>query len=90
MQMDFIPDCDFTDPHPVLPEGVAQCKGFSQPSWITKCVTLINESGVDVTRDICHSVKSNLVIDSDGMPLGNDHIVVQIAESLVEDEVPSE
>jgi hypothetical protein len=26
--MDFIPGCDFTNPRPVLPEGVAQCKGF--------------------------------------------------------------
>jgi hypothetical protein len=50
MQMDFIPGCDFTDPCPVLPEGVAQCKGFGRLSWITKCVTLMNESGVDVAR----------------------------------------
>jgi hypothetical protein len=28
MHMDFIPGCDFIDPRPVLPEGVAQCKGF--------------------------------------------------------------
>jgi hypothetical protein len=28
MQMDFIPSCDFTDPRPVLPEGVAQCDGL--------------------------------------------------------------
>jgi hypothetical protein len=90
MQMDFIPGCDFTDPRPVLPEGVAQCDGFGRPSWITKCVTLTNESGVDVARDICHCVNVDLVIDSDGMPLGNDRVAVQIAESLVEDEVPSE
>jgi hypothetical protein len=66
MQMDFIPGCDFTDPRPVLPEGV------------------------DVARGICHCVNADLVIDSDGMPLGNDRVVVQIAESLVEDKVPSE
>jgi hypothetical protein len=74
--MDFIPGCDFTDPCPVLPEGVAQCEGFGRPSWITKCVILTNESGVDVARGICHSVKVDLVIDSDGMPLGNDRVVV--------------
>jgi hypothetical protein len=90
MQMDFIPGCDFTDPRPMLPEGVAQCEGFGRPSWITKCVTLTNESGMDVARGICHSVKADLVVDSDGLPLNNDHVVVQIAESLVEDEVPSE
>jgi hypothetical protein len=90
MQMDFIPGSDFTDPCPVLPEGVAQCEGFGRPSWITKCVTLTNEFGVDVARGICHCVNADLIIDSDGMPLGNDRISVQIAESLVEDEVSSE
>jgi hypothetical protein len=90
MQMDFIPGCDFSDPRPMLPEGVAQCEGFGRPSWITKCVTLTNESGVDVARDICHSVKAYPIIDSDGMPLGNDRVAVQIVESLVDDEVPSE
>jgi hypothetical protein len=79
MQMDFIPGSDFTDPRPVLPEGVAQCEGFGRPSWITKCVTLTNESGVDVARVICHCVNADLVIDSDGMPLGNDRVADQIA-----------
>jgi hypothetical protein len=88
--MDFIPGCDFSDPCPVLPKGVAQCEGFGRPSWITKCVTLTNESGVDVAWGICHSVKADLVIDNDGMPLSNDHVAVQIAESLLEDEIPSE
>jgi hypothetical protein len=45
---------------------------------------------MDVARGICHSVKVDLVIDSDGMSLDNDRVAVQIAESLVEDEVPSE
>jgi hypothetical protein len=53
-------------------------------------MTLTNESGVDVARGICHSVKVDLVIDSDGIPLDNDRVAVLIAESLVEDEVPSE
>jgi hypothetical protein len=42
---------------------------------------------VDVARDICHSVSADLVIDSDGMPLGNDRVAVQIAEPLLEEEV---
>jgi hypothetical protein len=45
---------------------------------------------VDVARGICHSVKADLVIDSNGMHLGNDRVAIQIAELLVEDEVPSE
>jgi hypothetical protein len=53
-------------------------------------VTLTNESGVDVAQGICHSIKVDLIIDSDGMLLDNDRVAVQIAESLVEDEVPSE
>jgi hypothetical protein len=50
----------------------------------------MNESGVDVARGICHCVNADLVIDSDGMPLENDRVAVQIAESLVDDEVLSE
>jgi hypothetical protein len=49
----------------------------------------MNESGVDVAHGICHSVKAELVVDSDGMLLGNDHVTVQIAESLVKEDVPS-
>jgi hypothetical protein len=45
---------------------------------------------VDVARGICHSVSAKLAIDSDGLPLGNDRVAVQIAESLLEEEVPSE
>jgi hypothetical protein len=73
-----------------LPDGVAQCEGFGRPSWITKCITLTNESGVDVVRGICHSVSIELIIDSNGLSLDNDHIAVQIAESLLEEEVPLE
>ena len=76
MQMDFVPSCDFTNPRLVLPKGVTQCEGFGRPSWITKCVTLTNESGVDVARGICHSVNKDLVIDNDGMLLGNDCVAV--------------
>jgi hypothetical protein len=60
----------------VLPDGVAQCEGFGWASWIIKCVVLANESGLDVGRDICHSVNADLVIDSDGMLLGNDRVAI--------------
>jgi hypothetical protein len=88
--MDFSPDPDFSVPHPVLPDGVVQCEGFSRASWITKSVTLTNESGVDVARGICHSVKAKLVVNSDGMPLDNDRVAVQIAESQLEEDVSFE
>jgi hypothetical protein len=51
---------------------------------------LTNESGVDVARGICHCVKAKLVVDSDGMPLDNDRVAVQIAKSLLEEDVLSE
>jgi hypothetical protein len=55
-----------------------------------KFVTLTNESRVDVARGLCHSVKVELVVDNAGMPLDNDRVAVQIAESLLEEDVPSE
>jgi hypothetical protein len=45
---------------------------------------------MDVARGICHSIKAKLVVDSNGMPLDKDRIVVQIAESLLEEDVLSE
>ena len=52
-----------------------------------KCVIPTNGLGVDVARGICHSINAKLVIHCDGLPLGNDHVVVQIAELLLEDNV---
>jgi hypothetical protein len=78
--MDFIPSCNFNVLHLVLPDGIAQCGGYGLLSWIAKCVILMNESRVDVERGICHSVSIELVIDSDGMPLSNNCILVQIVE----------
>jgi hypothetical protein len=43
---------------------------------------------VDVARDICHSVNVDLVINSDTMPFGDDRVAIQVAESLLEEEVP--
>ena len=73
-----------------LPEGVAQCEGISRKSWMTKCVLLKNEVGVVVGKGICHNVSSDLIIDNDNQPLGDDRVVVQIAESLSEHDVPSD
>ena len=73
-----------------LPEGVAECKGVPRKSWMTKCVVLKNEVGVVVGKGICHNVSLDLVIDSDNQPLGDDRVVVQIAESFSEYDVPSD
>ena len=75
--------------HP-LPEGVAQCEGIPRKSWMTKCVVLKNEASVVVGKGICHNMSSNLIIDSDNQPLGDDRVAVQIAESPSEHDIPSD
>ena len=57
---------------------------------MTKCIVLKNEADMVVGKGICHNVSSDLVIDSDNQPLGDDRVVVQIAESLSEHDVPSD
>ncbi len=75
---------------PPLPIGLVQCEGLRRSLWITKCVTLKNDEGVDVAQGICNSVDADLVVDSDGKPLGDNRVAIQIAESLCEEVVPSE
>ena len=48
--MAFILGCNFNIPHYVFLDGIAQCKEYGQPSWITKCVILTYESRVDVCQ----------------------------------------
>ena len=55
---------------------------------MTKCITLKNERGHDVTKGICHYVSANLIIDNDNQPLGKDCVAIQIVESLLEQDVP--
>ena len=74
---------------PTLPEGVRACKGIPRESWNTRVVILTNEVGEDVARAICRSVDASVVVDTNGRPIGDDHIAVQIAETLKEEEVPS-
>ena len=88
--MDFSPDLDFSVLHLVLLYGVAQCEGFSRASWITKAVMFTNESQVDIARGIYYSVKAKLVVNSDGMPLDNDRVVVQTTKLLLDKDVRSE
>ena len=74
---------------PTLPEGVRPCEGNPRESWSTRVVILTNEAGEDVARAICRSVDASVVVDTNGRPIGDDHVAVQIAESLKEEEVPS-
>ena len=48
-------------------------------------VTLRSEDGVDLPRGICQNIDSDLIIEADGKPLGDDRIAVQIVESLNEE-----
>ena len=59
-----------------LPEGVAQCEGIPRKLWITKCVSVMNEAGVLVGKGICPNVSSDLIIDNDNEPHGDDCVVV--------------
>ena len=54
---------------------------------MTKCVFLMNETCVLVGKGICHNVNLDLIIDSDNQPLGDDHVAIQIAESLFENKI---
>ena len=60
----------------ILPEGVAQCEGIPRKFWMIKCVVLKNEVGVVVGKGICHNVSSDLIIDNDNQPLGDDQVAV--------------
>ena len=57
---------------------------------MTKCVSLMNEAGVLVGKGICHNVSSDLIIDSDNQPPGDDGVAIQIADSLFKNEIPSD
>ena len=74
---------------PTLPEGMRACKGIPRESWNTRVVILTNEAREDVARAICRSVDASVVVDTNGRPIGDNHVAVQIAEILKEEEVPS-
>ena len=74
---------------PTLLESMRACKGIPRESWNTRVVILTNEAGEDVARAICRSVDASVVVDTNGRPIGDDHVAVQIAETLKEEEVPS-
>ena len=74
---------------PTLSEGVRACEGIPRESWSTRVVILTNQTEEDVARAICWSVDASVVVDTNGRPVGDDHVAVQIAETLKEEEVPS-
>ena len=57
--------------------------------WTTKYVSLHNSNSIALEEGICHSVKSDLVVESMG-PLGDTHVAVQISRSLKLDEFPND
>ena len=61
---------------PILPEGVRACEVIPRESWITRVVILTNEAGEDVARAICRSVDASVVVDTNGRPIGDDHVAV--------------
>ena len=73
-----------------LPKEISQCEGIPRKSWISKCASLKNDVVVVVGKGICHNVSSDLIIDSDDQPLGDDRVAIQIAESLSEHDIPSD
>ena len=73
---------------PTLLEGVRMCEGIPRESWNTRVVILTNEAGEDVARAICRSVDASVVVDTNGRPIGDGHVAVQIVETLKEDKVP--
>ena len=73
---------------PVFLAGVAECEGFGRSSWVSKRVTLTNEAGDYVAKGVCQSVDSPVVPETDGRPLGSEFVCIQIAECLLEAEIP--
>ena len=61
---------------PTLPEGVRPCEGIPRESWSTRVVILTNEAGEDIARAICRSVDTSVVVDTNGRPIGDDHVAV--------------
>ena len=74
---------------PILPSGVADCKGLPRSKWITKCMLLKDNNGDHVAIGVYHSVCLDLVLGSDG-PLGLSKVAVQIVDVLVVEDKTSD
>ena len=85
LRMDFHGPDEFATPAPVLPAGVQVCDGIPHAKWVSQPVTLRSEDGVDLARGICQNIDPDLIIETDGKPLGDDRVAIQITESLNEE-----
>ena len=65
--------------------GIPESKGVPRDLWTTKWVFLHNDNGIVVVEGICHRIKLDLVIGSNG-PLRDTHVIIQILKSLNADE----
>ena len=66
--------------------GIPNCEGLPQRLWNRKCVTLYDEQGRLVGKDMCHSVKSNLMVGANG-PLGDSHVAIYIYRNHSGDDI---
>ena len=86
---DPVSDIEEDVPEVISDQDIPECKGVPHHLWTTKCVSLHNSDGFALEEEICHSVKSDLVVGSIG-PLGDTHVAVQISRSLKPDEFPND
>ena len=68
---------------------IPECEGLPRRLWNTKCVTLYNEEGKLVGEGMCHSVKSDLVVGTNG-PLGDSYVAIHICRSHSEEDIPQD
>ena len=68
---------------------IPECDGLPRRLWNTKCVTPYNEEGKLVGEGMCHSVKSDLVVGTNG-PLGDSHVAIHICRSHSEVDIPQD
>lgn len=47
----------------IFVRNIRKCKGVSCHSWTTKCVSLHHDNEILVVEGICHSIKSELVVE---------------------------
>ena len=68
---------------------IPQYEGLPRRLLNTKCVTLYSEEGKLVGEGMCHSVKSDLVVGTNG-PLCDSHIAIHICRSHSKEDIPQD
>ena len=64
---------------------IPKYKGMPHHLWMIQCMSLYNNDGIAIRERICHSVKSDLVVEST-RPLGDMHVAIHISKNLKLDE----